>query len=294
MAALLGLAAPLMAQVAPPPATDFKDVESFLSQAETERHRTQMDQINGLAAQLNAALSSDTTLIASYEDAYADANFEGARKEHAQFKAWRDKNKMAFRDSDFVWALRAHIRYLIISLTKKAGEDMEAMSQTLEWIQAFPKSQEKFQKAAANDLIRNGVANSVFLKAGSHAGLLKGMENWYTGDLSNLPEMHRINVIAYLRSKKNPQIFAQWEANIILEQEAAERDGLAAKRQYFAMHRRPWLLWQIGKDYDALGQKRQAVDVMMRALKESPRCDDYDRIVAEIRRVIAEGRGNGA
>ena len=288
------LALPAMAETktAPAPA-DFKDVETLLNQIEADHHRNRLDQINDLAARLNAALATDTALLNSYEEAYADANFEGAQKEQAQLKAWKDRNRANFRDGDFLWAVRAHVRYLLLSLRKKAGEDAAAMSQTLEWIQSFPKSADRFQKAAANDLIRSGAASSVFLKANSQAGILQGMSNWYLGDLSNLPEMHRVNVIGWLRSKKDPQIFSQWDTNIALEQEAAEREGLAVKRQHFVMHRRPWLLWQIGKDYDAYGQKRQAVDTMLRALKESPRCDDYDRIVAEIRRVIADAKAPG-
>ncbi|MBU4212299.1 MAG: hypothetical protein KKD33_06925, partial [Verrucomicrobia bacterium] len=48
--------------------------------------------------------------------------------------------------------------------------------------------------------------------------------------------------------------------------------------------------WQRGKDYAAFHQPRKAVDVMVMALKESPRCSDYDAIVAEILKIIAETR----
>ncbi len=280
----------LKAQSVPPP-TDFSDIETFLTQAETERRGGLMGQINGLTSRLNAILANDTTLLNAYKDVYSDVNFEGAKKEHASVKAWEEKNKALFHDPDFLWALRAHVRYLLITLTKRAGEDAAAVQQTIEWIQSFPKTPEKFQKAAASEILRNDIAGSAFLRSDNSTALLQGIPNWQTRDLANLPELHRINVLGWLRAKKDPQLFTQWEMNIALEQEAAERDGLAAKRQHFLTHRRPWLLWQVGKDYAAFGQRRQAVEVMVRALKESPRCEDYDRIVAEIRKIIAEARG---
>jgi hypothetical protein len=50
----------------------------------------------------------------------------------------------------------------------------------------------------------------------------------------------------------------------------------------------------MGKDYAAFNQPRRAVDVMVVALKESPRCSDYDTIVAEILKIIAETRNAAA
>ena len=60
------------------------------------------------------------------------------------------------------------------------------------------------------------------------------------------------------------------------------------------LNRRAWLLWQMGKDYAAFRQPRNAVDVMVVALKESPRCSDYEAIVAEILKIIAETRNAAA
>ena len=48
-----------------------------------------------------------------------------------------------------------------------------------------------------------------------------------------------------------------------------------------------------GKDYAAFGQKQQAVDLMIKAIKESPFCPDYLEIVADIRSLIEKPTQSG-
>ncbi len=288
---LLGAMVGAVAQTSPPATNDFSDVEAFLTQNENERRQTVVGQVDAIGGQLTSILASEAAMVNAYKDVYVAVHFEGAKREHASVKAWEDQNKAMFKDDSFILALRMHLQYLLATLTKKAGRDEDAVKGTLDWIQNFPgASPDKFVKLAKYDLLTGGVANSPFLVASHHAGLIQGLSNWYMGDLTNTPEMHRVNVIGWLRTKKDPRMFEQWRYNITLEEGIAGRDGLAAKKNHFTLHRRPWLLWQVGRDYAAQGDRRKAVEVMLGAIKESPRCDDYEAIVADIRRVIAEAK----
>ena len=127
-------------------------------------------------------------------------------------------------------------------------------------------------------------------KVSAPIDFLRGLANWYQDDLTNLAEIHRVNIIGYYRDRRDPLIFQEWQKNISLEQAIAERSGLIARRDAFILNRRAWLLWQMGKDYALFNQSRKAVDVMLLAIKDSPRCSDYDSIVAEIVNVITEAR----
>ncbi|MCG2659449.1 MAG: hypothetical protein L6437_04285 [Kiritimatiellae bacterium] len=287
-------------------APDFSDVEAFLRQSKLERQQVITTQAKALLGQLTMLLAKDSSLREAYKNAYANVHFEGTEKDRAKASAWENNNKAMFKAEDFMWALRAHVQYLVATLNKVLGEDKNAVRLTYLWIDNFPRTEEKFALVAKSPLLKGGISGSVFLKANLRAGsssmsstalktspptnLLRGLPNWYQGDLTNLAELHRVNVIGYYRSLRDPRIFQEWQKNIGLEQNEAERSGRIVQKHVFTLNRRAWLLWQMGKDYAAFHQPRKAVDVMVMALKESPRCSDYDAIVAEILKIIAETR----
>ena len=287
-------------------APDFSDVEAFLQQSQADRQQVINTQAKALLSQLTTLLTKDHTLLEAYKNAYINVTFEGTDKDRAKASAWENDNKATFKSDAFIWALRAHVQYLVATLNKVLGEDEKAIQLTCLWIDNFPRTEEKFALVSKSPLLKGGISGSVFLKANLRAGaqpapnaahktsppndLLLGLSNWYGGDLTNLTEMHRVNVIGYYRSQRNPLIFQEWQKNIALEQEAAGRSGLTAQKDAFMLNRRAWLLWQMGKDYAIFHQPRKAVDVMVMALKESPRCSDYDAIVEEILRIIDETR----
>lgn len=289
---LLGVACalPLRAQTnqTSSAADDFSDIEAFLKQSDTERKQSMSARVDAAITGVKGFMANDNALVNAYKDAYEAVNFEGAKKEHAAVKAWEDANKAMFKDDAFAWALRAHCRYLVATLMKKSGKDDEAARATMEWIENFPTTGDRVAKVAKYEVLTGGVGASVFLAASHQAVLAQGIPNWHVGDLTNLPEMHRQNLIGWLRSKKDDRIFEQWQYNIKLEEAAASLDGLAAKKQDFARNRRPWLLWQVGRDFAFYGQKRKAAEVMKGALMESPTCTDYDAIEAEMWQLIGK------
>jgi hypothetical protein len=269
---------------------DLSDVEAFLNQVEAERKKSLFSETDQLARLWNGYLANDAALVAAYKDAYEAVHFEGAKKEHAATKAWEDKNKATFRDDDFLAALRLHVRYLVITLVKRSGDDEAAIRLTNEWIASFPRDGDRFRRVSGQEILRKGLADSPFVKTSAAPRFVLGIPNWHAGDLGNLGDVHRANVLGFYRAKGDPRLLAEWDANLRLEEDLAAREGLAARRDDFARNRRPWLMLQAGKDLVAAGQRRQGVDIMVRALRESPRSDHFDAIVAEIRRVIAEAR----
>lgn len=288
-------------------APDFSDVEAFLRQTKLEKQQVVTNQAKALLGQLTTLLAKDSSLLEGYKSAYANAHFAGAEKDRAKaVNAWEHDNKALFKTEDFMWALRAHVQYLVATLCKVLSEDEHAIRLTCLWIDNFPRTEERFALVAKSPLLKDGISGSVFLKANPHAGppsvsgaafktspptdLLRKLPNWYLGDLTDPAEMHRVNVIGYYRRQRDPRIFQEWQKNVGLEQALVERSGQIAQKEAFTLNRRAWLLWQLGKDYAIFHQPRKAVDVLVVALKECPRCADYDAIVAEIWKIINETR----
>lgn len=269
---------------------DFKDVEDFLARTEADRKKSLVSETDLLARRWNGYLANDPTLLSAYKDAYAAAKFEGDKRERPVTKAWEEKNRALFREEEFLAALRLHVRYLILTLMKRAGEDDLAMKGTMEWFAAFPQDGERFRKTAGQELLRKNLVESPFVKAAGAERYVTGLANWETANLGDLPQVHRSNVIGALRARRDARLFSEWETNLKLEEDAMNRESLAVKKQEWLRNRRAWVMWQAGKDFVALGRARQGVDVMVRALRENPHSDHSEAIIAEIRRVIAEAQ----
>jgi len=299
----------------PIPTMDFDKIEAFLQLSEKNRQVSLMEQSKGLLNQLPLLLASESALLEGYKNAYAAVVLNADRD---KIQAWEQKNKALFESDGFVPALQLHVQYLIATLTKIMGDDEAALALTQKWILDFLGTGPNFKTVAQQALLTESVSQSLFLRAPLDAltpkqrhvtyitptgprppktssgtlgrvktpvGMLAELKQWYVGPLVNIPEVHRVNVIGHFRNNKNPKLFEEWKRNLSLEQEMAERRGLL---ESFIMNRRPWILWQTGKDYALFGRPGEAANIMVVAIKESPRCADYDKIVADIRRIIAE------
>jgi hypothetical protein len=300
----------------------FDEVEALLKKTEEERGVTQKTKLDEMQKSLTKALIHETSTRNAYKEAYAGVMFEGGNRDHVKFKDWADKNHDYLNDDCFVWVLRAHMQYILATIEKKRGNDEEALKLLRSWLDLFPKNNddynkfrkfdpfpekgvsttkiimnavgrsgiERYKNFTKHDLFVQGLNGSVFLKSEEATFMIDGLDHWYLGDLGNFPEVHRVNVIAYYRSKKDPKIFEEWEKNLKYEQHVFEREGLELKKNDFANQRKPALVLQMAKDYVAFEKPHEAVKVLLDVLKESPNCKEYGNIVAEIRRIISESK----
>jgi hypothetical protein len=281
------------AKPAKDPLADFSDVEDFLKQANDQRSQNEGKQLQEVLKGLASLLNDQKAMITAYKEAYVHINFSGLPDERVKTTEWETKNKSVWNDT-FVWSLKMHIQYLLATLVKSSGKDEEAATMSINWIDAFSKSLASFPEILKQDLLTEGVSRSVFIRANRISKLIKPGGNWYMGDLTKVGEIQRTNVMAMYRAKKDPQLFNIWQTNLKLEDALATRLPLIARKEEFKTDLHPWLLWQMGKDYQSFGLYRQAVDSMVAAIKESPQCENYDNIIEDIKNVIAEARSSKA
>lgn len=303
---------------------DFNEIEAFLQLTEKNRRAALVEQANILTNQLALIVASESSLLEGYKNAYEAVVLNADRD---KIQAWQQKSKALFESDGFVPALQLHVQYLIATLVKRLGNDEAALALTQKWISDFMGAGPKFKAIAQQPLITESVSQSLFLRAPTDAlalkarhvtyvaptgpnlpkkspgptaqvtapaSLLAELKQWYVGPLVNIPEVHRVNVIGYFRNNKNSVLFAEWKRNLNLEQELTEQKGSPEQQAAFLTNRRPWILWQIGKDYTLFDRPGAAANIMVMALKESPNCADYDKIVADIRRIIEESKQSSA
>jgi hypothetical protein len=300
----------------------FEEVQVFLKKSEEDRAVTQKTKMDELQKSLSKALIHETSTRNAFKEAYAGVMFEGGTRDHVKFKDWSDKNRDYHNDDCFIWLVKVHAQYLLATIEKKKGNDEEALKLLRGWLDLFPKTTaeydkfrkfdpfpergatttkiimnavsrsgiERYKTFTKNELFTQGMNGSVFLKSEEATFITDGLSHWYLGDLGNFPEIHRVNILDYYRSKKDLQIFEEWEKNIKYEQHVFEREGLELKKNDFVNQRKPHLVLQMAKDYVAFGKPRDAVRVLVDVLKESPNCKEYGNIVAEIRRIMSESK----
>ncbi len=306
------------------PASDapltFEEAEAFLAENAKARTASLADQAKALLAPLTAALASDAALVEAYRNVVEKEQFGGDRD---RIQAWEDKNEDTWKTPEFLAALRLHAQYVAATLTKRAGDDEAAEALTLQWIGDAMRQWGRVKGLARQPLLADAVSKSLFLqttpevltprsrrmtaapaptlpprrpaagpelKPDALAGLLAGLSRWHLGPLTNPAEVHRVNIIGALRARRDPALFEAWRRNLNLEGELAEQSGLPSRLEAFATDRRPWILWQIGRDHALFGRPREAVSVMVAALRDSPRCADYGKIADDIRQIIANAR----
>jgi hypothetical protein len=313
------------------PSGDFKDVEQFIQESEAGYDKLKLEQIKKLKQQLLALFVNDGALYNGWRESTktADAAVDvPVAKPAPKTKSKGPIGKSLLNDESFMSALKLHVKYLLMMVNKKEaefnrklkidakaadatkevggfaglnkgqtnfiqelGENEGTIKFTTEWIASY-KERDRADPIGKQKLLTVGMKGSPFLIARGQETLLDGIANWYTGNLTDLPDLHRTNVIGTLRSMKDPRIFTEWEINLALEQEVATAGGARAgshKKETFKTHRRPYLLWQIAKDHVLLGNRRAAADLLMKVLKENPLCRDYSNILADLR-LIAVGK----
>ncbi len=289
----------------------LEEAEAFLASSEKARGDSLAGQARELAAALAPLLASDSALIEGYQAICAQGLFAGQRD---RFEAWQQKQKDTFKSEDFRLALRLHLRYVLATLAKRAGNDANAVDAAQQWIGEVLRTGPRVRTLMAQPLMAEPVSKSVFFetepdslspqrarraappargtpapaaRADAQARLLAGLPHWHLGPLAAVAEIHRVNVLGPLRAQADPALFEAWKHNLRLEEQLAE---LAGRQEAFLTDRRPWVLWQIGKDYARAGRPREAVSAMVSALRGSPRCADYEAIAAEIRKVVEASR----
>jgi ATP-dependent Clp protease adaptor protein ClpS len=304
----------LAQQDAPPP-----DVAQILQalKALREQQAQQVKQSKGkLLQDVQAAAASPTAASAAWVEAVRQTQFEGAEREGAQFRDWRDRDGAALSEPQVQRAAQLYFRWLGLTLQRSAGTPARDMlSQVVQYTKdaaADEAAMEEFGERAQKekDLAQSKLHGNRKDKSGDddrtkrvHDQILgrpltgsppvKAMrademikvEGWEMTP-GNVAGIFKATILPELRAMKDPRVLEYWDMQLKKEAEAVKNKP-TFDQERFARDRRPILLWSRAQEFMHLGQKNRAVGEMFQVIRTNPQHPNLVGWISEMEQLLA-------
>lgn len=291
------------------------DIQQLLRELEQIRSSRANALKTGLRDQiesLSAAAASKPAAVQAYAKAVQAVEYEGKRKDAAEFGLWRDSNQEVLVDDTFCTALQLHLQYVVMSLKRMQGQKTEEVMPTLldyvnrlsvhlsdlskrekpkndvqlrnEGARPKDKQGDKINKdvaAAVHDLMKNALPESVFVRWYGLDGYVANIEKWEQNS-SNIEGIVDKTIMPYMREKKDPQLLDQWDARIARAEEKAKKTTLAIDLDKFQNQTLPSLMWSRAEDRILIGQRNAAILDMFNMVKTYQSHPDFEAWATEL------------
>jgi hypothetical protein len=239
---------------------------------------------------------------------------EGAGKETAQMKAWKEGEGEAFKEREVQNAVRLHMRWLALTLQRSGGSTVKELmpavvSYTKELIAdeiamenlladmkrerelgaKDPKRAQKVRDDAAtkraHDSVMRGLNSSVVVQWMKLNDFLN-TEGWELNP-GNLDGIYTKIILPELRGLKDQRVFEYWDMKLKREADKASQSKLAFEIEKFNTMRRPVLLWGRALEFVNLGMKNRAATEMFGLIKAYPTHPDADEWLNTLEQLLA-------
>lgn len=323
LAALIATPVAAPAQQADAPAPDAAQILQFLQQLKEQ----QAQQIKGakqkIIQEALAAAATPAAASAAWVEAVRITQFQGAEKEGAQFREWREKEGAAFSDGEVQRAAQFYFRWLalsaqkslgtptrellpqIIQFTKDVTADHQAMETLLEKAQREKelaqsrlhgqrrdRSPEIERMRRVRDMVLHKPLNGgAPLKAIRGEELIK-VDQWEMTP-GNIDGIFTTIVLPELRAAKDPRILEYWDMRIQRESEDIQTKA-AFEQEKFTQQRYPSLLWSRAQDLAAIGQPNRALGEMFKIVRTYPQHPDLGNWITRIESFLSKASASSA
>jgi hypothetical protein len=283
-----------------------------LEQIEQQQKQALLSARQSAMNQIRTGASSGSAAADLYEKAVEAIQFEGIRNKGGAFAEWKSNKAALLRTKEVQTALTMHLRYLALSMERKASDKPElfvqpSLTYANELIGADPlfiklsqsaaqpagsdrdREQRALDKEAVKlkeELLGRSLNDSIFVKWMRLGSSLPKGEDWelVPGNLSGILEK---NVRANLRATKNPALLATYE----LEMKFLADRVTATRRDHDATEfntvTRPRLQLARANDLVELGQKNRAVTEIFQLVKTYPQHPDFGKWLQRLRELLA-------
>ena len=306
-AALLA-AGPAFAQTQDAQPMDLRQLAEALKQLRELNESGLKNRRNTAYQQVASAASSPERAVAFWKEAVRAVQFEGAEKEGAQLKDWREGDGEALTDRLCAGAVRLHLNWLALNIQHAAGAEMKnLLPKVLEHVAAvqadeaaaehFAESLEKAKERNPNSpgakknvkedsqvkrvhdqIMRLPIAGSPvsrWLQLGEMFGDVKkkikegGGGTWELVP-GNIDGIYASVILPEYRATKDPRRLEYGDMVLKLESDRVQKNGLDVEQRDWANLKRPSILWSRSQDVLLLGQRNRAIGEMFNLIKAHP------------------------
>lgn len=296
-AALLAAAALAQQPLVFDKAAVLKELDK-LEQTHRDKISTEQKSIGDLLAK---ALASDKALMDLYEEAVFATKFEGAKRDNADFKKWKNTQDDTLDSDDFKAALQLHANYLSLTFRRANGEEESKLVESLlQHVLKLWSLEAKFDlhRRACGELLDRPVTQGVIARRYHLGPKLGGPQEgekpkeqdktweWQPGNADGMLDR---TALPYLRANKHPSLTTLWDKRIANETARVKRAGLTDKTTQFNQQTLPRLNWQRASDLVLLGKEAEGFTTMIGVLRQNPNHPDFEKFLAELRGLLTGG-----
>jgi hypothetical protein len=297
----------------PPDTAQILQFLKTLKEQQTQQVRSTKQKI---LQEAQASAATPTAASSAWVEAVRQTQFEGAEKEGAQFRAWKDAEGAAFSDLVVQRATQLYFRWLAITMQRSMGTPtkdlmpqiiqhtkdvaaektaMEALAERMKKEKELASSrmhgnrkdtsrEDERTRRMHDQVLKTSLNNAPPVKALRAEELVK-VENWEmsAGDVEGI--FNNI-VLPELRAARDPRIFEYWDMKIKKEGDAV-KDKAAFDQEKFAKEVYPQLLWNRAQEYIVLGQPNRALGEMFKVVKGYPQHPSLGAWIGQIENLLS-------
>ncbi len=247
--------------------------------------------------EIAAAAASGESAVATWEKAVMATQFDGQTKEATAFRAWRDSEGEALKESEAKNAARLYFQYLALTLqrssgtpvkdlvpalinyTKELAADQAAAESLDDSIKrekekndgkhgAQKKSNDGEVKKMHDSILNKALGGSMvvqWLKLGEWVK----MESW-EGTPGNFDGIYEQTILPEFRLQHDQRALEYWDMKIKRDGDNAARSKLEFEHDKFLTLKLPVLLWKRASELSGLGMKNRAATEMFNIVRKYP------------------------
>lgn len=320
-----GIAAPAV-QDSPPidPAQLLLAVKA-LKEAQSTQAKTARQAVLKTA---QAAAASPSAAVAAWMEAVRQTQFEGAEKEGAQFREWKEKEGAYFSEKEVQNATQFYFRWLAITAQHAMGtpakdllpnilqytKDVVSDSVVMEGIMEHAQKEKErantkpgggnnnnrnVKNANEDDRIRkvhDQILNrplqaSPPVKALHAEEVIKGEDKWemQPGDIDGI---YNTIILPEFRTAHDQRALEYWDMKIKLEGDVAKTKP-AYDQEKFTKERRPELQWSRAKELTEIGLRNRGFSEMFQLLRANAAHPKFSAWVDEFEAMVSPAPAGG-
>ncbi|MES2568483.1 MAG: hypothetical protein V4710_00330 [Verrucomicrobiota bacterium] len=296
---LAPLAIPLQAQQDATPVDIAQLLQALKGMKELQAAQVKANKLKAIN-DVQAAASSGPAAAAAWEEAVRQVQFNGAARENAQFREWKQKDGEALEEKEAQNAARLYFTWLQLTLQRSSGVPvkdllpqviqftkdvtadqvaMEAFTERLKREKELAASgkhgakgkttkDEESAKRVHDQILRSGLGGSAPVQALKIVDFVN-VSGWEQTP-GNVDGIFQNIILPQLRLDRDVRLLDYWDMKIKREAEAAAKSGLSFDSDKFTQTRRPELLWRRAQDQLVIGQKNKAITEMFTLIKSFP------------------------
>ena len=227
-----------------------EQLEKIVSQLDQIEETVKGKRLSTRASAVDAfrkAASSDKAAYEFYMACVKEINFDRRGARFSEFRDWRDRNEGKLKDKANMTALRLQLQYLVLTLRKAEGVEMELIVPELESFVTNIVANIEVLEGTAMRTLRQPVNQTIFAQLYELDRSLR-MDNWsYTP--GSYDSVYQKTLLPYYRVE-HPEMLAQaWDRLIDMETRVTQFTQMenTVALEKFQTERLPRLHWQRGK-----------------------------------------------